>query len=75
LSLSILIALAGWVAVQNVGGALTGATTDVGTGPVLILLTLAFWPLTRARTQRAGERSATGARAEAQQAAGHDQAG
>jgi hypothetical protein len=75
LSLSILIAVAGWVAVQNLGGILTGATTDVGTGPVLILLALAFWPLARGRTQQAGEPSAAGARAEAQQAAGHDPAG
>ena len=42
--LSALIALAGWVAMENLGGILTGSTTDVGTGPVLILLALAFWP-------------------------------
>jgi hypothetical protein len=32
------------VAVQNLGGILTGSSVDVGTGPVLILLALAFWP-------------------------------
>ena len=42
--LSALIALAGWVAMENLGGILTGSTTDVGTGPVLILLAVAFWP-------------------------------
>jgi hypothetical protein len=40
---------------QNLGGILTGSTTDVGTGPVLILLALAFWPLARTRGRRAGE--------------------
>jgi hypothetical protein len=55
LSLSVLIALAGWVAMENLGGILTGSTTDVGTGPVLILLALTFWPLAWARSQRAGE--------------------
>jgi hypothetical protein len=44
LSLGALLALAGWVAVQNLGGILTGSSVDVGTGPVLILLALAFWP-------------------------------
>jgi hypothetical protein len=49
LSLSVLIALAGWVGVQNLGGILTGSASDVGTGPVLILLALAFWPAAGAR--------------------------
>ena len=44
LSVSMLIAVAGWVAVANLGGILTGSTSDVGTGPVLILLALAFRP-------------------------------
>jgi hypothetical protein len=47
LSLGAVIALAGWVAVQNLGGILTGSATDVGTGPVLVLVALAFWPLRR----------------------------
>lgn len=40
------IALAGGVAFENLGGILTGATTDVGSGPVLILLirAAAGWP-------------------------------
>ena len=61
LSLSVLIALTGWVAVQNLGGILTGSATDVGTGPVLILLALAFWPAARARTRRASQQPAAGA--------------
>jgi len=36
------MALAGWVAMENLGGILTGSASDVGTGPVLILLALAF---------------------------------
>lgn len=81
LSLSALIALAGWVAMENLGGILTGSTTDVGTGPVLLLLTLAFWPLARARSRRAGQQrtaeapSLPAAEREAQPAAGGDPAG
>jgi hypothetical protein len=55
LSLSALIALAGWVAMENLGGILTGSTADVGTGPVLILLALAFWPLAGTRSWLARE--------------------
>lgn len=44
LTLGALIALAGWVAVENLGGILTGSSTDVGSGPLLILLAVAFWP-------------------------------
>ncbi len=82
LSLGVLIALAGWVAMENLGGILTGSTADVGTGPVLILLTLAFWPVrARARSRPAGRQRAAGApplapaQREAQPAAGSDPAG
>jgi hypothetical protein len=82
LSLGALIALAGWVAVENLGGILTGSTTDVGTGPVLILLTLAFWPVrARARSRQTGQQRAAGApplapaQREAQPATGGDLAG
>jgi len=64
LSLAALIALAGWAAIQNLGGILTGSTTDVGTGPVLILLALTFWPVGPwARSQRPGGRRAAEASA------------
>jgi hypothetical protein len=81
LSLSVLIALAGWVAMENLGGVLTGSGTDIGTGPVLILLALAFWPLAGARGRRAGDPRAAEApslsapQREAQPAAGGDPAG
>jgi hypothetical protein len=47
LMLSILLVLAAWVATQNLGGILTGSSTDVGTGPVWLLLAVAFWPAAR----------------------------
>lgn len=46
---------------QNLAGVLTGAATDVGTGPVLILLAMAFWPLPGVRRRPAGEPDAVGA--------------
>jgi hypothetical protein len=49
LILAMLTALAGWVVFQNFAGIYTGSATDVGTGPVLILLACAFWPARRAR--------------------------
>jgi len=61
LSLSALSALAGWVAVQNLGGILTGSATDVGTGPALILLALAFWPVAAARRPDARQPGAAAA--------------
>ena len=60
LSLSLLLALAGWVAMENLGGILTGSSADVGTGPVLILLALAFWPLAGTRRWRARMRAPPG---------------
>lgn len=78
LSLSILIALAAWVAAQNLGGILTGSATDVGTGPAWIVLALAFWPAARTRASRAGEPAPAAAASrppeEAREAAGIDPA-
>jgi hypothetical protein len=37
-----------WVLGENFGGILTGQGTDPNTGPLLILLAAAFWPLARA---------------------------
>jgi hypothetical protein len=33
-----------WIMPENLGGILTGLGTDLSTGPLLILLTLAYWP-------------------------------
>jgi hypothetical protein len=66
---------------QNLGGILTGSATDVGTGPVLILLALAFWPLGRTTKRKTEQQRASGEsrpaalQREAQPASGHDPAG
>ena len=44
LALAMVMAAAIWVTGQALGGILTGSGTDPGTGPLLILLVLAFWP-------------------------------
>ncbi len=81
LSLGALIAVAGWVAMQNFGGVLTGSATGVGTGPVLVLVALAFWPLGRTSKRSAAQQCAAGdarlaaSLREAQPAAGRDPAG
>jgi hypothetical protein len=43
--LGIVAALAIWVIGQNFGGILAGGATDPSSGPLLILLALAYWPL------------------------------
>lgn len=49
-----------WVAVQNVGGILAGGATDPNSAPLLVLLALAYWPLTDPRRSApAGRRSTT----------------
>ena len=45
LALSIVTALAIWVIGENFGGILTGQATDPNTGPLLVLVALAYWPL------------------------------
>jgi hypothetical protein len=52
LVLSVVVALAMWAVGQDFGGMLTGQGTDPGTGPLLILLAAAFWPLAGARQAR-----------------------
>jgi len=52
LSLVMLAALVDWVVFQNFGGISTGASTDVGTGPALMLLACAFWPLHAVRARQ-----------------------
>ena len=42
-----------WVAVQDLGGILAGGATDPNSGPLVILLALAYWPIdAQARLQR-----------------------
>ena len=44
LAVAAVLAAAIWVAGQALGGILTGSGTDPDSGPLLILLVLAFWP-------------------------------
>jgi hypothetical protein len=45
LALAIVVGLAIWVVGENFGEILTGTGTDPNTGPLLILLAVAYWPL------------------------------
>lgn len=45
LILAALTAAAIWILTENLGGILTGTGTDPDTGPLLILLAAAYWPL------------------------------
>lgn len=53
LALSALLAAAIWVTGENFGGILTGRATDPDTGPLLIMLALAFWPRRRCGSHHA----------------------
>jgi hypothetical protein len=53
LAVAAVLAAAIWVAGQDLGGILTGSETDPGSGPLLILLVLAYWPM-KPRTIRSG---------------------
>src|SRR5487761_42179 len=47
LALSILVAALIWVVGENFGGIMTGQATDPNTGPLLVLVAVAFWPAGR----------------------------
>jgi hypothetical protein len=47
LALAAVVAAVIWVAGQALGEILTGSGTDPGTGPLLIMMVLAFWPARR----------------------------
>jgi len=44
LALAIVVALVIWVVAQALGGILAGGGTDPNSGPLLVLLALAYWP-------------------------------
>ena len=50
LVLAVIAALALWVAGEDFGGILSGSGTDPNTGPLLVLIALAFWPYPRSAT-------------------------
>lgn len=45
LAITILLSMAIWIIPENLGGILTGQSTDPNSGPLLILLVLAYWPI------------------------------
>ena len=53
-TLSIILAMIIWVTGENFGGILTGQATDPNTGPLLVLLALAFWPRRMTKVPSAG---------------------
>jgi hypothetical protein len=57
LMVSIIMACAIWVIGENFGGILSGQATDPNTGPLFVLVALAFWPL-RISRRGAGSRGA-----------------
>jgi hypothetical protein len=58
LVLAIAVALAIWVFAQGLGGILAGGGTDVNSGPLLVLLALAYWPARAAATTAPGQAAA-----------------
>ena len=62
LALAMVVSAVIWVAGQDLGGILTGTGTDPDSGPLLILLVLAYWPMRTEGARTEGAR-ADGARA------------
>ena len=53
LLLAIVVAVVIWVAAQALGGILASGATDPNSGPLLVLLALAYWPAKAARQRPA----------------------
>jgi hypothetical protein len=58
--LALVLAAFLWLA-QGLGGVFTGGSTDPNSGPLLILLALAYWPAAQARPRAQAEAEAEGA--------------
>jgi hypothetical protein len=54
LILAIVVALLIWVFAEAFGGILAGGATDPNSGPLLVLLALAYWPLRAASVTDSG---------------------
>jgi hypothetical protein len=50
LTLAVVVFAFIWVTTQNFGGILAGGATDPNSGPLVIMLLLAYWPLTGTRS-------------------------
>jgi hypothetical protein len=59
LVLAVVVAVVIWVAVEALGGILASGATDPNSGPLLVLLALAYWPARTALTQPIGRPSAS----------------
>jgi hypothetical protein len=54
--LAVAVALIIWVVGENFGGVLAGSATDPNTGPLLVLLAVAYWPaVSRRQTESSGD--------------------
>lgn len=51
--LALVLAAFGWLA-QGLGGLFTGGSTDPGSGPLLVLLALAYWPAAEEAAEEGG---------------------
>jgi hypothetical protein len=60
LAVGILAALVIWVAGENFGGTFTGTATDPNTGPLLILIAVAYWPRSATQPDRIQANSMAG---------------
>lgn len=49
--LAVIVALAIWVAGQDLGEIMTGSATDPGSGPLLALIAVAYWPAVRRESE------------------------
>ena len=61
LAVTIVLGLLLWVATQGFGLILTGAATDPNSGPLVVLMALACWPILRARGLEQAHIAAPGA--------------
>ena len=59
LVLAMVVAVVIWVAVEALGGILASGATDPNSGPLLVLLALAYWPARTVLTQPVGQPSAS----------------
>ena len=60
---AVVIAVVIWIVGEDFGMILAGGATDPNSGPVLLLIALAYWPLADVRRDRTADRSPVGAAA------------
>ena len=75
LALAMVVSAVIWVAGQDLGGILTGTETDPSSGPLLILLVLAYWPMRTDGARTDGARADGAGRPRSRRRKGHDVSG